>query len=152
MYLFIVLFYIVLLFVMHECSLYWFYRHISGFRPLPLMSKLKKTLKTWRFVRFWDNWSDRNRYKIRDSYATQKPDKKQLKLYVNHRSWYSQTRLSGQHWDLIMSIHLGRVFTYPWFILYIEYECERQVMSIEAGYPVSSVHCPLREFRLYSNR
>ena len=31
---------------------------------------------------------------------------------------YSQTRLSGQHWGLIMSIHLGRVCTYPCFILY----------------------------------
>jgi len=31
---------------------------------------------------------------------------------------YSQTCLSGQHWDLIISIQLGRVSTYPCFILY----------------------------------
>ena len=32
---------------------------------------------------------------------------------------YSQTHLSGQHWDLLMSIHLGSVSTSPCFILYI---------------------------------
>jgi len=26
--------------------------------------------------------------------------------------------LSRQNWELIMSTHLGRVFTYPYFILY----------------------------------
>jgi len=30
----------------------------------------------------------------------------------------SQTHLSGYHWDLIMSIHLGGISIYPWFILY----------------------------------
>ena len=33
------MFYIVLLFTMRECSLYWFYRHVSGFCALPLMFK-----------------------------------------------------------------------------------------------------------------
>jgi len=34
-------------------------------------------------------------------------------------SLYSQTRLSGWHWDLIMSIHLGRLSIYPCFITYV---------------------------------
>ena len=32
---------------------------------------------------------------------------------------YIQTRFGGYHWDLIMSIHLGRVSTYPCFIFAI---------------------------------
>ena len=31
---------------------------------------------------------------------------------LTHVDLYSQTRLSGQHWDLISSIHLGRLSTY----------------------------------------
>ena len=34
-------------------------------------------------------------------------------------SLYSQTRLSRWHWDLIMSIHLGRLSIYPCFITYV---------------------------------
>ena len=46
---------------------------------------------------------------------------KTFKIKANTKSvhQYSQNRLSGEHWDRTMSIRLGRVSTYPRFILYI---------------------------------
>jgi len=48
-----------------------------------------------------------------------KRNKRQAHIRIKLDMPNSQTRLSGQHWDPIMSTHLGRVSTCPCFILYI---------------------------------
>ena len=57
-----------------------------------------------------------------------------LSRRINKISWtpawtllleYSQTHLSGYNWDLIMSIHWGRVSSYPCFIRYIVSEWDQ---------------------------
>jgi len=56
---------------------------------------------------------------------------------------YSQTRLSGKHWDLIMSIHLGRVTTIHVLYFTLCLNGTRQMISIKADYSLKRY--PLRE-------
>ena len=45
-------------------------------------------------------------------------------------SEYSQSRLSGLRWDLIVSIHLGGASTYPCFIFYVVSKWDSRIVSL----------------------
>jgi len=60
---------------------------------------------------------------------------------------YSQTHSSRQHWELIISTHLGRVFTYTYFILYAVSKWD-QASDIH----LSDIHIHLRYPLIYAKR